>query len=426
MMGELTGWMGTQIAGVSPLAGVASLAISCLTVAAAIGLFSHSLPKRRGYALRGAAVLLASTVLFGAAGGVAGVVGNTVGPEASYVIAFALYSLLLAAYIAGVLAVYETTVWTAIFCATSGYTIQNLASGSMELGSSVLRACGANPGDPLAYALLYGACVAVVFLGAYHLLAKRIDREGLAQVESRSMVAMMPVVSLVIIGFDVMVKAMEGAGLSLGFVALLRLFHGIACAITLWVEYQLLFRQRLEQDREVADEAYPGDIIGLFDPGIFGIGDTVCTGKPIRFDGIPMFAPEIFARVHTSDTMKRKQFIKGVTQLAQEGAIQIFKENDIGIEEIIVGVVGQLQLEVLAYRLKNEYNVEPSITNLPYRFVRWVLSRDIDPKTLRLSSSCRLAQDNSGRPVILFENDWSIRWALENNKGLQLTDSVSR
>ena len=185
-------------------------------------------------------------------------------------------------------------------------------------------------------------------------------------------------------------------------------------------------QQFMAQDREVADEAYPGDIIGLFDPGIFGIGDTVCTGKPIRFDGIPMFAPEIFARVHTSDTMKRKQFIKGVTQLAQEGAIQIFKENDIGIEEIIVGVVGQLQLEVLAYRLKNEYNVEPSITNLPYRFVRWVLNKDIDPKTLRLSSSCRLAQDNSGRPVILFENDWSIRWALENNKGLQLTDSVSR
>ncbi len=253
MMGELTGWMGTFIAVSSPLDVVASLAISCLTVVAAIGLFSHSLPKRRGYALRGAGVLLASVALFGVASGAASVVGITVGPKASYLITFALFSLLLAVYIAGVLAVYETTVWTAIFCVTSGYTVQNLTSGSMELTSSVFRACGANPGGPLVYTLLYGACVVVVFLGAYHLLAKRIDHEGLAQVESRSMVAMMPVVSLVIIGFDVMAKAMEGAGLALGFVVLLRLFHGIACVITLWVEYQLLFRQRLEHDREVAE-----------------------------------------------------------------------------------------------------------------------------------------------------------------------------
>ena len=185
-------------------------------------------------------------------------------------------------------------------------------------------------------------------------------------------------------------------------------------------------QQFMAQDREAVEEAYPGDIIGLFDPGIFGIGDTVCTGKPVRFDGIPMFAPEIFARVHTSDTMKRKQFIKGVTQLAQEGAIQIFKENNIGIEEVIVGVVGQLQLEVLAHRLRSEYNVELTVNNLPYRYVRWILNTDIDPKAVRLSSSCRLAVDNNSRPVILFENEWSMRWATENNKGLLLADSMSR
>lgn len=253
MMGELTGWIGTQIAGFSPLVGVMSLVISCLTVAAAIGLFSHGLPKRAGFFWRGGALVLASIILFGVAGAVAGAVGNAVDPAASYVIAFALYSVLLGIYIVGALAVCETTVWTALFCATSGYTVQNLASGSMELVASVLRNAGVDPSEPWIYALSYGLCIAATFFGAYHLLAKRVDHEGLAQVESRSMVAMMPVVSLVIIGFDVMIKAMDGAGLALGFVVLLRLLHGLACVATLWVEYQMLFRQRLEHDREVAE-----------------------------------------------------------------------------------------------------------------------------------------------------------------------------
>lgn len=253
MMGELTGWIGTQIAGFSPLVGVMSLVISCLTVAAAIGLFSHGLTKRAGFFWRGGALVLASIILFGVAGAVAGAVGNAVDPAASYVIAFALYSVLLGIYIVGVLAVCETTIWTALFCATSGYTVQNLASGSMELVASVLRNAGVDPSEPWIYALSYGLCIAATFFGAYHLLAKRVGHEGLAQVESRSMVAMMPVVSLVIIGFDVMIKAMDGAGLALGFVVLLRLLHGLACVATLWVEYQMLFRQRLEHDREVAE-----------------------------------------------------------------------------------------------------------------------------------------------------------------------------
>lgn len=147
-MGELTGWIGTQIAGFSPLVGVMSLVISCLTVAAAIGLFSHGLPKRAGFFWRGGALVLASIILFGVAGAVAGAVGNAVDPAASYVIAFALYSILLGIYIVGVLAVCETTVWTALFCATSGYTVQNFASGSMELVASVLRNAGVDPSEP--------------------------------------------------------------------------------------------------------------------------------------------------------------------------------------------------------------------------------------------------------------------------------------
>lgn len=114
-------------------------------------------------------------------------------------------------------------------------------------------------------------------------------------------------------------------------------------------------QQLMAQERKVIDEAYAGDIIGVFDPGIFSIGDTVCSpSKKFAFEGIPTFAPEHFARVRQVDTMKRKQFIKGIEQIAQEGAIQIFQEYNTGMEEIIVGVVGVLQFDVLQYRLNNE------------------------------------------------------------------------
>ena len=184
-------------------------------------------------------------------------------------------------------------------------------------------------------------------------------------------------------------------------------------------------QQFMAQERESVEKAYPGDIIGLFDPGVFGIGDTVCTGAPILFDGIPLFAPEHFARVYTPDTMKRKQFIKGIEQLSQAGAIQVFKETNIGREELIIGVVGMLQLEVLQYRLKAEYNAEVNISGLPYKYVRWIKGAE-DVSRLKLSSSAKSAQDGKGRAVILFENDWSIRWALENNSGLELTDTMPR
>ncbi len=125
-------------------------------------------------------------------------------------------------------------------------------------------------------------------------------------------------------------------------------------------------QQMMAQDREIVEEAYAGDILGLFDPGIFSIGDTLCApGKKIRFQGIPTFAPEHFALISQKDTLKRKQFVKGINQIAQEGAIQIFQEPDSGMEEVIVGVVGVLQFEVLEYRLKNEYGVEVRREGLP-------------------------------------------------------------
>ncbi len=182
-------------------------------------------------------------------------------------------------------------------------------------------------------------------------------------------------------------------------------------------------QQMMAKDRKIVEEAYAGDIIGLFDPGIFSIGDTVCMpNKRIQYEGIPTFAPEHFARVRQVDTMKRKQFVKGIEQIAQEGAIQIFQEYNTGMEEIIVGVVGVLQFDVLKYRLNNEYNVEILLENLPYEHIRWIENEDIDMDRISGTSDMKKIRDLKGRPLLLWVNSWSIRMTLERNEGLRLSE----
>ncbi|MBQ4464364.1 MAG: peptide chain release factor 3, partial [Oscillospiraceae bacterium] len=185
-------------------------------------------------------------------------------------------------------------------------------------------------------------------------------------------------------------------------------------------------QQFMADERELVEDAYPGDIIGLFDPGIFALGDTLCTGPHIRYAGIPLFAPEYFARVTSVDSLKRKQFVKGVLQLSEEGAIQTFKRPGIGFEEIIVGVVGMLQFEVLEHRLRTEYNAEINRYPLNFRFVRWIRKTPKAPEDLKLSSTSATAKDAHDRDVLLFENEWSIRWVLEHNEGLELAETASR
>lgn len=182
-------------------------------------------------------------------------------------------------------------------------------------------------------------------------------------------------------------------------------------------------QQMMAQERHIVDKAYAGDIIGVFDPGIFSIGDTVCLpGKKIMYEGIPTFAPEHFARVRQMDTMKRKQFVKGINQIAQEGAIQIFQEYNTGMEEIIVGVVGVLQFDVLKYRLENEYNVDIRLESLPYEHIRWIENPDIDLNKLVGTSDMKKIKDLKGRPLLLFINSWSIGMTLDRNKGLMLSE----
>lgn len=181
-------------------------------------------------------------------------------------------------------------------------------------------------------------------------------------------------------------------------------------------------QQFMAQEREIIEEAYAGDIIGVFDPGIFSIGDTLCQGTKFKFEGIPTFAPEHFARVRPVDTMKRKQFVKGVTQISQEGAIQVFKELFIGMEEVIVGVVGILQLEVLEYRLKNEYGVDIKIDRLPYRHIRWIENQEINVENLNITSDTKKVKDLKDRNLLIFQNEWGINWVLDHNKGVILSD----
>ena len=183
-------------------------------------------------------------------------------------------------------------------------------------------------------------------------------------------------------------------------------------------------QQMMAESRHVVEEAYAGDIIGVFDPGIFSIGDTICTpGKKFAFEGIPTFAPEHFARVRLLDTMKRKQFVKGINQIAQEGAIQIFQEYKGGMEEIIVGVVGVLQFDVLKYRLENEYNVDIRLENLPYEHIRWIANKEeINLDRIQGTSDMKKVMDLKGNPLLLFVNPWSVGMVQDRNKDLVLTE----
>ena len=185
-------------------------------------------------------------------------------------------------------------------------------------------------------------------------------------------------------------------------------------------------QQLMAAEREIIEEAYAGDIIGVFDPGIFSIGDTLCApGKKFRFDPIPTFAPEHFCRVRPVDTMKRKQFLKGAEQIAQEGAIQIFKMPYAGLEEVIVGVVGTLQFDVFEYRLRNEYGVELKMEGLPYEYLRWITADSGEPvreDELILPTDAKLVEDYKGNQLLLFASLWSIQWTADRNKALTMSE----
>jgi peptide chain release factor 3 len=177
-------------------------------------------------------------------------------------------------------------------------------------------------------------------------------------------------------------------------------------------------QQFLAQDRDIVEEAYPGDIVGLFDPGIFRIGDTLCERGDLVFSELPTFSPELFCKVTVKNALKHKQYQKGIDQLTEEGTIQVFRT--IGFDETILGVVGQLQFEVFEYRMKAEYGVDVQLTRMNYQFARWLVGENIDPSRFRVNSM--LVKDRYDRYVGLFENEYALRTAMEKNPQLTFLD----
>jgi peptide chain release factor 3 len=172
------------------------------------------------------------------------------------------------------------------------------------------------------------------------------------------------------------------------------------------------------RDRETIDRAYPGDVIGFVNPGLFRIGDAVSSGAPFEFERIPRFAPEYFATLRAKEVTRQKQFQKGLEQLEEEGVMQVLTLHEGLKSEPILAVVGELQLDVLRSRLEAEYNVETMIQQLPYKLARWV-GMDVDAAAkLILPSKSRLAVDTSGRPVILFSSSWELEYAEKENPGV--------
>lgn len=165
-------------------------------------------------------------------------------------------------------------------------------------------------------------------------------------------------------------------------------------------------QQFLAQDRHIVEEAYAGDIIGMYDPGIYQIGDTLSEDNSFEFEKLPRFSPELFSSVTARDAMKYKQYHKGLSQVAEEGAIQIYKVP--GRDEVVLGVVGELQFEVFQYRLKSEYGVDVVMQRLPYQLARWVKE---PPSNL----GGFMVKDEDGNSVFLYDNAFSLDWAKRRN-----------
>ena len=162
-------------------------------------------------------------------------------------------------------------------------------------------------------------------------------------------------------------------------------------------------------ERTTLDYAYPGDVIGIINPSLFSIGDTLSLNGGFNFKPLPQFQPEIFATLYPKDVGKRKAFDKGIVQLTQEGAIQLLHKED---GDNIFAAVGQLQFEVMQYRLKDEYGVDTVLTPLSFQCSAWILG---DIKTFKKIPSAMLVYDKSNRPIVLFSTPWNKQYSIEQN-----------
>jgi peptide chain release factor 3 len=178
------------------------------------------------------------------------------------------------------------------------------------------------------------------------------------------------------------------------------------------------------RERETIDKAYPGDVIGFVNPGLFRIGDSVSAGAPVEFDRIPRFAPEHFGMLRAKQVTRQKQFQKGLEQLEEEGVMQVLTLHEGLKSEPILAVVGELQFDVLRSRLETEYDVETTINVLPYKLARWI-DRDVDDVAkMTLPSRARVAVDSDGKAVVLFTSDWELDYAMKENPGVTFSSAA--
>ncbi len=178
----------------------------------------------------------------------------------------------------------------------------------------------------------------------------------------------------------------------------------------------------MAQERSIVEDAWPGDIVGLYDPGKLRIGDTLAGGEPLKYAGIPRFAPEHFARVRLKDPLKRKQLSNGLEQLSHEGAIQLFYRPELGRQDPYLGAVGMLQYEVLIERLKNEYRVTVELDMQPFRLARWIGGAPEGLEWMKARRDYRVVEDRNGHPVVVSESPWPLQYAQRENPGLLLFD----
>jgi peptide chain release factor 3 len=172
------------------------------------------------------------------------------------------------------------------------------------------------------------------------------------------------------------------------------------------------------RERETIDVAYPGDVIGFVNPGLFRIGDAVSSAAPIEFEPIPRFAPEHFATLRAKQVTRQKQFQKGLAQLDEEGVMQVLAPHEGMKSEPILAVVGELQFDVMQSRLEAEYNVDATVTALPYKIARWVAGGVDEVARMNLPSRSRLCTDSDGHAVVLFTSQWELDYAEKENPGV--------
>ena len=176
------------------------------------------------------------------------------------------------------------------------------------------------------------------------------------------------------------------------------------------------------QDREVVEDAYPGDVIGLNNPGMFAIGDTLYVGNKVEFEGIPSFSPEIFSWLRNPNPSAFKNFRKGVNELREEGAVQILYDIDESKRDPILAAVGQLQLEVVQHRLEHEYGVETRLEPLGYQVARWVTGGWPELEKLGRIFNCKTVRDAWNRPVLLFKNEWNLNQLNQDHPEFELSN----